>query len=615
MAAPRWNRINFDPVAIPRNNAQQSRYQAEGVFGGINAGLQQFKDTIAEYGAIQDRNTNAELARRMMGVSDPEMLRQAITDGSLTAGLDPRSVTATAYTQANDQIRNLLGNEAQRLSNATSQFNLDKGNHDFDRTKRFNEYFDANPEVLQAVENLYSHGDVKGAGNFVAGLNLPEGIPVTEAMNMLLGGRQAGIKMHAEDRATDRANQLARIENAKLAAQQQQFAAQQAQMQAQQAQQAKSLDLARVLMNVPREMQEQILAETAQTDINTAVSASEFVKALSGGGGYIPDVDEEGNAIAAGGRRSSGAKNTRVSSGTPLADGLRPNNAIPGSINATPEQVSTSAALEAANRVGKDIMPIPDAYNKFTSATLNADQFAKEYVDANPDSGQTIPAVKKAYKELNDYLKETNSSHKLNEAQKMAILDKGWNANTDRYNPFTALLGIGDSSPQKFDIEAVKLDIDSMLTGKTASEKRVADNVSRARDVLAKQAAEYQKRVDRQNQLQAQLDQYGDSLPSDMRNSLINNLKKEYSELDKLNAQLGTGARELTRFGINRGYPDKPPAYQSLATQFVKDLSDARKKRDALLKTAATNDPNSKESKELAKVEAAIQRLTSRFAN
>lgn len=615
MATPKWNRISFDPVAIPRNNTQQSRYPAEGVFGGINAGLQQFKDTIAEYGAIQDRNTNAELAKRMMGMSDPEMLRQAIADGSLTAGLDPRSVTASAYTQANDQIRNLLGNEAQRLSNATSQFNLDKGNYDFDRTKGFNQYFDANPEVLQAVENLYSHGDVKGAGNFVAGLNLPEGIPVAEAMNMLLSGRSAGVQMHGEDRADARAAQQARIENAKLALQQQQFTAQQAQMQAQQAQQAKSMDLARVLMNVPREMQEQILAETAQTDINTAVNASEFVKALSGSGGYILDVDEEGNAIATGGRRSPGAKNTKVSSGTPLANGLRSNSVIPNSINATPEQVATSVALETANRVGKDIMPIPDAYNKFTSSTLNTDQFAKEYVDANPDSGQTIPAVKKAYKELNDYLDKTDSKHKLNEAQKMSILDKGWAANEDRHNPFTALLGIGDSSSQKFDIEAVKLDIDSMLTGKTASEKRVASNVSGARDVLAKQATEYQRRVDRQNQLQAQLDQYGDILPSNIRNSLINNLKKEYSELDKLNVQLGASAKELTRFGINRGYPDKPPAYQSPATQFVKDLSDARKKRDALLRTAVTNNPNSKESKELAKVEATIQRLTSRFAN
>ena len=197
MATPKWNRVNYQAVNIPQGGGRQSTYDSP--VNNIDLALGRFRDVLKDYAAIQDRDTNAELARRTMAMTDPNAIREAIANGSLVAGLDPRSVRADAFTNANDQIANLLAQRAADLGNRAGEFTLGKEEYNFDRTKRTNAARDALIPQQQLLAQLGTRGDVRGQGDTLAGID--PSVLTPEALDMLTKGNvtDVGVPVRQQD--------------------------------------------------------------------------------------------------------------------------------------------------------------------------------------------------------------------------------------------------------------------------------------------------------------------------------------------------------------------------------------------------------------------------------
>lgn len=126
---------------------------------------------MGDYDTMQRERVNNELAKRLMGYSDPEALRAALADGSFIRGVDQDRVTADALSAANSQIEKLIALKAQDLANRTGEQSLSEAKYKDDRLRRANAFRDNNIGSLQQGVLLGSKGDIAGQGSNVAALD------------------------------------------------------------------------------------------------------------------------------------------------------------------------------------------------------------------------------------------------------------------------------------------------------------------------------------------------------------------------------------------------------------------------------------------------------------
>lgn len=317
MAGLTWKDIGFDSVDPNIRSSKQRSNFTEPV-NNVDLALGRFKELVGDYDTMQRERVNNELAKRLMGYSDPEALRAALADGSFIQGVDQDRVTADALSAANSQIGNLTALKTQDLANRTGQFNLDKGNYEFGRTKQVNEALDGLTPQQQQLIQLGSKGNVSGQGDLIGRLTLPEGTP-HEALaalgkNIPDYGIPAGdqnIKIEGNNIDRGRLN-LGWAElnqkKAEAAQRQREFNAQQQSLAQQQSIQAMVNDAARRLNKMPPSMRVQELATYRETNpdlfrLIAPMFQEESTGILNGGGGNIG-----GSATGSGGRSRGGSK-------------------------------------------------------------------------------------------------------------------------------------------------------------------------------------------------------------------------------------------------------------------------------------------------------------------
>lgn len=313
MAGLTWKDIGFDTVDPNIRSSKQRSNFTEPV-NNVDLALGRFKELVGDYDTMQRERVNNELAKRLMGYSDPEALRAALADGSFIQGVDQDRVTADALSAANSQIGNLTALKTQDLANRTGQQSLSEAIYKDDRLRRANAFRDNNIGSLQQGVLLGSKGDIAGQGSNVAALDFTNA--PYEAMDawtkditgigLPTGQLNENIRSHKADEGLRSQVNSLRQQELNLALQQRRD--QQQALAQQQSTQAMVNDAARRLNKMPPSMRVQELAMYRETNpdlfrLIAPMFQEESTGILNGGGGNIG-----GSATGSGGRSSGGSK-------------------------------------------------------------------------------------------------------------------------------------------------------------------------------------------------------------------------------------------------------------------------------------------------------------------
>ncbi len=573
MATPKWNRVNYQAVGIPQGGGRQSSYDSP--VNNIDLALGRFRDVLKDYAAIQDRDTNAELARRTMAMTDPNAIREAIANGSLVAGLDPRSVRAEAFTNANDQIANLLAQRAADLSNRTGEFALGREEYNFDRTKKTNTARDALISQQQQLAQLGTRGDVRGQGNLIAGID--PSVLTPEALDMLTKGnitnigvpvRQQDIAIRGQDISERNSQRNAAVRMAQVSQARQSLEAQQAAAALDAQARANAYDISQI----PESMQ-RIALESFRPNQNLFGLTAGYLDRYKQGRG-IPTGDV---GIGASRGRSSGGMDSPSAAQVLRDDIVR----APRAPVTESEMRADSLIRQAAGF--DNTFPVAEP---FQSAPANAteDQAISFYQKSAGTTQHSEDALRRGWKDLNAELKKRKLDKRFSTAEKLQLLDAGME-DASFFDKLTSNLPGVQRGNTKFNIENVSGLINDVGTGANAANARQRSNVTNS-------AAEVQALVnkfDAENRKYSQLsNDIARANISDADRAYYNQALREQANVvgilqERLNSIVGNTQRLIEGAGLIRPPTDKayvPPSRKQILDQFRREREEAKRLRE-----------------------------------
>lgn len=579
MAAPKWNRVNYQAVNIPQRVNRQQSYDSP--VNNIDLALGRFKDVLKDYADIQDRDTNAELARRTMAMTDPNAIREAISSGSLVAGLDPRSVRADAFTNANDQIANLLAQRAADLGNRTGEFALGREEYNFDRTKKTNAARDALIPQQQLLAQLGTRGDVRGQGDALAGIDPSALTP--EALDMLTKGnitdigvpvRQQDIAIRGQDMAERNSQRAAAARMAQVNQARQALAIDEANRARNDAAQAEAYRIAQL----PESMQGPAL-NAFRDDRDTFFRVGSSLDALKQGRG----VPLEGSTSASGGRSGAGGTgSTKVdseSAATALRDDLVRANRAPVSSS----EIRADALLRQAQGFDS-LFPVSEAFNK-APANATEDQAVSYYLKNAGSSKHSEKALRNGWQEQETLLKERGLDKRLSTPEKLQLLEEGMEDAGVLGRMSSTIFG-GDGNTT-YNLDNVLPKIMNIGSGALAANEKQRSNVTN-------QASNIQKLSSELNKAQQDFAQFANDVGrSDPTNREFFNeaIRKEANRVAEIQRRLDsavTNAGELMagqgRINVPKDKTYVPPSRKALLDQFRRERAEAER-----LRTTPTN--------------------------
>lgn len=576
MATPKWNRVNYQAVNIPQSVGRQQ--SANSPVNNIDLALSRFRDVLKDYAAIQDRDTNAELARRTMAMNDPAAIREAIANRSLVAGLDPRSVTAQAYTNANDQISNLLTQRAADLSNRTGEFALGRDEYNFDRTKKTNTARDALISQQQQLAQLGTRGDVRGQGDILAGLDPSMLTP--EALDMLTKGnvtdvgvpvRQQDIAIRGQD-ITER-NSI-RNANARMAqvnqARQAMFADE-----INKARDANAQKRAYDTAQLPESMQAAAL-ESYKNDPDMFLRVSSYMDRYKQG----KNMPLEGATTGSTGRnRSSGGVDS-----TSAADVLRDDIVRASRAPMSTSEVRAASLLRQATGFDNQF-PVSEAFQK-APANATEDQAVSYYLKNAGTSKHSEKALRDGWQQQEAYLKDKKLDKRFTTAEKLQLLEEGMEDRNILGRMRSTLFD--DKGNTTYNIENVAPRISDIGSGAMAANEAQRSNVTNQVGNIRKLTSELNKAQTEFSQLTNDVARTTDDDNRDFFNEVV---RRKALEVGRLQEQLDNAvfnAGELMLGGGQVRGPKSttyvPPSRQKIKEQLQRERAEAER-----LRTTPTN--------------------------
>lgn len=576
MATPKWNRVNYQAVGIPQGGGRQSSYDSP--VNNIDLALGRFRDVLKDYAAIQDRDTNAELARRTMAMTDPNAIREAIADGSLVAGLDPRSVTENAYLNADARAQAILEERAQDIRNRTGEFNLEKGQYDFDRTKRTNTARDALIPQQQQLAQLGTRGDVRGQGDIIAGLDSSMLTP--EVLDMLTKGNvtDVGVPVRQQDiaiRGQD-INERNSIRNAN---------ARMAQVnQARQAMFADEINRAKDVVaqteayntaQLPESMQPAAL-ESYKNDPDMFLRVSAYMDRFKQG----KNMPLEGATTGSTGRnRSSGGVDS-----TSAADVLKDDIVQAFRAPMSASEVRAASLLRQATGFDNQF-PVSEAFQK---APVNAteDQAVSYYLKNAGNSKHSEKALRDGWQQQEAYLKDKNLDKRFTTAEKLQLLEEGMeDRNILGRMRSTIFDGKGNTT---YNIENVAPRIMDIGSGAMAANETQRSNVTNQVGNIRKLASELNKAQTEFSQLTNDVARTTSDGNRDFFNEAV---RRKALEVGRLQEQLDNAVFNAGELMLGGGQvrgpkntPYVPPSKKEIKEQLQRERAEAER-----LRTTPTN--------------------------
>jgi len=576
MATPKWNRVNYQAVGIPQGGGRQSSYDSP--VNNIDLALGRFRDVLKDYAAIQDRDTNAELARRTMAMNDPAAIREAIANRSLVAGLDPRSVTAQAYTNANDQISNLLTQRAADLSNKTGEFALGREEYNLGRTKATNAARDALIPQQQLLAQLGTKGDVRGQGDLIAGID--SSVLTPEALDILTKGNvtDVGVPVRQQDiaiRGQDMAERNSiRNANARMA-------------QVNQARQAMFADeinrgrdvnaqkRAYAIAQLPESMQPAAL-ESFKGDPDTFLRVSAYLDRHKQG----KNMPLEGATAGSTGRnRSSGGVDSPSA-----ADVLRDDIVRAPRAPMSTSEVRAASLLRQATGFDNQF-PVSEAFQK---APVNAteDQAVSYYLKNAGNSKHSEKALRDGWQQQEAYLKDKKLDKRFTTAEKLQLLEEGMeDRNILGRIRSTVFDGKGDTT---YNIENVAPRIMDIGSGAMAANEAQRSNVTNQAGNIRKLTSELNKAQTEFSQLTNDVARTTGEGSRDFFNEAV---RRKALEVERLQEQLDNAVFNAGELMLGGGQvrgpkstPYVPPSRQKIKEQFQREREEAER-----LRTTPTN--------------------------
>lgn len=576
MATPKWNRVNYQAVGIPQGGGRQPSYDSP--VNNIDLALGRFRDVLKDYAAIQDRDTNAELARRTMAMTDPNAIREAIANGSLVAGLDPRSVRAEAFTNANDQISNLLTQRAADLSNRTGEFNLERDQYGFDRAKKTNTARDALIPQQQQLAQLGTRGDVRGQGDILAGLDPSMLTP--EALAMLTKGNvtDVGVPVRQQDiaiRGQDMAERNSiRNANARMAqvnqARQAMFADE-----INKARDVNAQKRAYAIAQLPESMQPAAL-ESFKGDPDTFLRVSAYLDRHKQG----KNMPLEGATAGSTGRnRSSGGVDSPSA-----ADVLRDD--IVGASRAPMSTSEVRAASLLRQATGFDNQfPVSEVFNKAPD-NATEDQAVSYYLKNAGNSKHSEKALRDGWQQQEAYLKEKQLDKRFTTAEKLQLLEEGMEDRNILGRMKSTLFD--DKGNTTYNIENVAPRIMDIGSGAMAANEAQRSNVTNQVGNIRKLTSELNKAQTEFSQLTNDVARTTSDGDRDFFNEVI---RKKALEVGRLQEQLDNvvfNAGELMLGGGQVRGP-KSTTYVPPSKKEIKEMLQRERAEAERLRTTPTN--------------------------
>lgn len=573
MATPKWNRVNYQAVNIPQSVGRQQ--SANSPVNNVDLALSRFRDVLKDYAAIQDRDTNAELARRTMAMSDPEAIREAIANRSLVAGLDPRSVTAQAYTNANDQISNLLTQRAADLSNRTGEFNLEKGQYDFNRTQKTNTARDALISQQQQLAQLGTRGDVRGQGDLIAGLDSSMLTP--EALDMLTKGnvtdvgvpvRQQDIAIRGQDITERNSIRNANARMAQVNQARQALAVSEASRARDVAAQTEAYNAAQL----PESMQPAAL-EAYKDDPDMFLRVSAYMDRFKQG----KNMPLEGATAGSTGRNRSSGGVDSPSAADVLRDDIVQASRAPMSTS----EVRAASLLRQATGFDNQF-PVSEVFNK-APANATEDQAVSYYLKNAGTSKHSEKALRDGWQQQEAYLKDKKLDKRFTTAEKLQLLEEGMeDRNILGRMRSTVFDGKGNTT---YNIENVAPRIMDIGSGAMAANEAQRSNVTNQVGNIRKLTSELNKAQTEFSQLTNDVARTTSDGNRDFFNEAV---RRKALEVGRLQEQLDNAvfnAGELMLGGGQVRGPKStayvPPSRQKIKEQLQRERAEAERLRNA----------------------------------
>lgn len=576
MAAPKWNRVNYQAVNIPQRVNRQQSYDSP--VNNIDLALGRFRDVLKDYAAIQDRDTNAELARRTMAMTDPNAIREAIADGSLVQGLDPRSVRAEAFTNANDQIGNLLAQRAADLSNRTGEFALGREEYNFDRTKKTNTARDALIPQQQQLAQLGTRGDVRGQGDILAGLDPSMLTP--EALAMLTKGnvtdvgvpvRQQDIAIRGQDMAERNSIRNANARMAQVNQARQAMFADEINKARDADAQMKAYDTAQL----PESMQPAAL-ESFKNDPDTFLRVSAYLDRYKQG----KNMPLEGATTGSTGRnRSSGGVDS-----TSAADVLRDDIVRASRAPMSTSEVRAASLLRQATGFDNQF-PVSEAFQK-APANATEDQAVSYYLKNAGNSKHSEKALRDGWQQQEAYLKDKKLDKRFTTAEKLQLLEEGMeDRNILGRMRSTVFDGKGNTT---YNIENVAPRIMDIGSGAMAANETQRSNVTNQVGNIRKLTSELNKAQTEFSQLTNDVARTTDDDNRDFFNEVV---RRKALEVGRLQEQLDNAVFNAGELMLGGGQVRGPKstAYVPPSKKEIKEMLQRERAEAERLRTTPTN--------------------------
>lgn len=576
MATPKWNRVNYQAVNIPQSVGRQQ--SANSPVNNVDLALSRFRDVLKDYAAIQDRDTNAELARRTMAMNDPEAIREAIANRSLVAGLDPRSVTAQAYTNANDQISNLLTQRAADLNNRTGEFNLERDQYGFDRTKKTNTARDALIPQQQQLAQLGTRGDVRGQGDILAGLDpsmlTPEALDILTKGNVTDVGvpvRQQDIAIRGQDMAERNSIRNANARMAQANQARQAMFADEINKARDADAQMKAYDTAQL----PESMQPAAL-ESFKNDPDTFLRVSAYLDRYKQG----KNMPLEGTTAGSTGRnRSSGGVDS-----TSAADVLRDDIVRASRAPMSTSEVRAASLLRQATGFDNQF-PVSEVFNKAPD-NATEDQAVSYYLKNAGTSKHSEKALRDGWQQQEAYLKDKNLDKRFTTAEKLQLLEEGMeDRNILGRMRSTVFDGKGNTT---YNIENVAPRIMDIGSGAMAANEAQRSNVTNQVGNIRKLTSELNKAQTEFSQLTNDVARTASDGNRDFFNEVV---RRKALEVGRLQEQLDNAVFNAGELMLGDGQVRGPKstAYVPPSKKEIKEMLQRERAEAERLRTTPTN--------------------------
>lgn len=577
MATPKWNRVNYQAVNIPQGGGRQSTYDSP--VNNIDLALSRFRDVLKDYAAIQDRDTNAELARRTMAMTDPNAIREAIANGSLVAGLDPRSIRAEAFTNANDQISNLLTQRAADLSNRTGEFNLEKGQYDFGRTQRTNTARDALIAQQQQLAQLGTRGDVRGQGDLIAGLDssilTPEALDMLTKDNVTNVGvpvRQQDIAIRGQDMTERNSIRNAAARRAQVNQARRALAVSEASRARDVAAQAEAYNAAQL----PESMQPAALeAYKGDPDMFLRVSA------------YL-DRHKQGKNIplegVTSGSTGSGRPRARSVDSESAADVLRDDIVRAPRAPVSASELRANSILRQAQGFD-NLFPVSEAFNK-APANATEDQAVSYYLKNAGNSKHSEKALRDGWQQQEAYLKEKQLDKRFTTAEKLQLLEEGMEDRNILGRMRSTIFD--DKGNTTYNIENVAPKIRNIGSGAMAANEAQRSNVTNQVGNIRKLTSELNKAQTEFSQLTNDVARTTSDGNRDFFNEAV---RRKALEVGRLQEQLDNAVFNAGELMLGGGQVRGPKgtAYVPPSKKEIKEMLQRERKEAERLRTTPTN--------------------------